>query len=110
MKQVASRSAWLFFDPEDEGDMFLRNVSWLSTDYTALLPRPLWEPQILKSKLILWEPQRDTVGLYGGVEGAYPGGLCHFVNKTGKPISTSMHYVIQCYSDKGVEPHALFVS
>jgi hypothetical protein len=26
----------LFFDPEDEGDMFLRNVGWLSTDYTAL--------------------------------------------------------------------------
>jgi hypothetical protein len=26
---------WLF-DPEDGGDMFLRNVSWLSTDYTAL--------------------------------------------------------------------------
>jgi hypothetical protein len=22
----------LFFDPEDEGDMFLRNVDWLSTD------------------------------------------------------------------------------
>jgi hypothetical protein len=34
--------------------MFLRNVGWLSTDYTALYPRrqnssqpPLWEPQIL---------------------------------------------------------------
>jgi hypothetical protein len=24
-----------FFDPEDRGDMFLRNVSWNSTDYTA---------------------------------------------------------------------------
>jgi hypothetical protein len=29
----------LFFDPEDEGDIFLRNVGWLSTDYTALYPR-----------------------------------------------------------------------
>jgi hypothetical protein len=26
----------LFFDPEDGGDMFLRNVGWVSTDYTAL--------------------------------------------------------------------------
>jgi hypothetical protein len=46
----------LFFDPEDGGDVFLRNVSWLSTDYTALHPRrlysskpPLWEAQILQS-------------------------------------------------------------
>jgi hypothetical protein len=26
------------FDPEDGGDMFLRNVDWLSTDYKALCP------------------------------------------------------------------------
>jgi hypothetical protein len=26
----------LFFDPEDGGDMFLRNVGGISTDYTAL--------------------------------------------------------------------------
>jgi hypothetical protein len=26
----------LLFDPEDGGDVFLRNVTWLSTDYTAL--------------------------------------------------------------------------
>jgi hypothetical protein len=25
--------------PENGGDMFLRNVGWLSTDYTALYPR-----------------------------------------------------------------------
>jgi hypothetical protein len=29
----------LFFDPEDGGDVFLRNVWWLSTDYAALYPR-----------------------------------------------------------------------
>jgi hypothetical protein len=29
----------LFFDPEDGGDMFLRNVGWLLTDYMALYPR-----------------------------------------------------------------------
>jgi hypothetical protein len=29
----------LFFDPEDEGIIFLRNVGWLSTDNTALYPR-----------------------------------------------------------------------
>jgi hypothetical protein len=28
----------LFFDPEDGGDMFLRNAGLLSTDYTALCP------------------------------------------------------------------------
>jgi hypothetical protein len=35
MKQVTS----MFFDPEDEGDMFLRNVGGLSKDYTVLYPR-----------------------------------------------------------------------
>jgi hypothetical protein len=29
----------LFFDPEEGGDMFLRNVVWLLTDYTALYHR-----------------------------------------------------------------------
>jgi hypothetical protein len=29
----------LFFDPEDWGDMFRRNVGWLSKDYTAIYPR-----------------------------------------------------------------------
>jgi hypothetical protein len=29
----------LFVDPEDGGNMFLRNVSWLPADYTALHPR-----------------------------------------------------------------------
>jgi hypothetical protein len=28
-----------FFDPEDGGDMFLRNVGCNSTDYTASYPR-----------------------------------------------------------------------
>jgi hypothetical protein len=28
----------LFFDPEDGGEIFLRNVSWISTDYTTLYP------------------------------------------------------------------------
>jgi hypothetical protein len=44
----------LFLDPEEGGDMFLRNVGRLSTDYNALYPRiyksskpPVWEPQIL---------------------------------------------------------------
>jgi hypothetical protein len=29
----------LFFGPEDRGDMFLRKVGCLSTDYTVLYPR-----------------------------------------------------------------------
>jgi hypothetical protein len=28
-----------FIDPEDGGDMFLRNIGWLSTNYTALHPQ-----------------------------------------------------------------------
>jgi hypothetical protein len=30
---------FLFFDAENGGGMFLRNVGWLSTDYKALYPR-----------------------------------------------------------------------
>jgi hypothetical protein len=29
----------LFFDPEDGGDMFLRNVGWLLSECTELYPR-----------------------------------------------------------------------
>jgi hypothetical protein len=29
----------LFFDPEDGGDVFLRNVGWFSTGYTGLYPK-----------------------------------------------------------------------
>jgi hypothetical protein len=29
----------IFLDPEDDGDMFLWNIAWLSMDYTALYPR-----------------------------------------------------------------------
>jgi hypothetical protein len=36
---VAGKLIVLFFDLEDEGDMLLRNVGRLSTDYTSLYPR-----------------------------------------------------------------------
>jgi hypothetical protein len=29
----------LFIDPEDGGDIFLRNIYWVSADYTALYSR-----------------------------------------------------------------------
>jgi hypothetical protein len=29
----------LFFNPEDGGEMFLRNAGWLSADYMTLYPR-----------------------------------------------------------------------
>jgi hypothetical protein len=41
LKQLESFPAY-FFVPEDGGDMFLRNVGWHSTDYTALYPRRLY--------------------------------------------------------------------
>jgi hypothetical protein len=37
-----SQASFLFdlsFDPEDGGDMSLRNVGWFPTDYTVLYPR-----------------------------------------------------------------------
>jgi hypothetical protein len=37
MNQVANIA--LISDSEDGGDMFLRNVGWLSPDYTTLYPR-----------------------------------------------------------------------
>jgi hypothetical protein len=33
------QSSDLFFDPEDGGDFFLRNVGWHSKNYTALYAR-----------------------------------------------------------------------
>jgi hypothetical protein len=42
----------LFFEPEDVADMFLQNIGWFSTDYTALYPRRhnyRWEPQTLQT-------------------------------------------------------------
>jgi hypothetical protein len=39
-KQAASRTLrGLFFNAEDGGDVFLRNIGWLSTDYIAFYPR-----------------------------------------------------------------------
>jgi hypothetical protein len=52
---LIASAAYLFslhFDPEDGGNIFLWNVSWLSLDYAAWYPRRynfsqprLWEPQ-----------------------------------------------------------------
>jgi hypothetical protein len=42
MKEVTNSAGFLlgfFFDPEVGSDMFLRNISLPSTDYTALYPR-----------------------------------------------------------------------
>jgi hypothetical protein len=38
-EQETSIKAGSCFDPEDGGDLFLSNVGWLSTGYTALYPR-----------------------------------------------------------------------
>jgi hypothetical protein len=37
--EVSALLATRFFDPEDRGRMFLRNVAELAMDYTALYPR-----------------------------------------------------------------------
>jgi hypothetical protein len=38
-KHSACLLAEIFFDPEDGGDIFLRNIGCISTDYTASHPR-----------------------------------------------------------------------
>jgi hypothetical protein len=45
----------LFFDPADVGDMFLRNVDCLSTDYTAIYPRKKLHNH-RRAKLMLYRP------------------------------------------------------
>jgi hypothetical protein len=46
-------SCWnYFFDPEDGGDMFLRNVGCKSTDYTTSHPRR-WYSSIIQSFVIM---------------------------------------------------------
>jgi hypothetical protein len=40
---------WTYFDPEDGGDMFLRNVGWNSTDYTASCPRKWYSSALYMS-------------------------------------------------------------
>jgi hypothetical protein len=73
----------LFFDPEDEGDMLLRNVGWFSTDYTALYPRrynTLWIRKTIRkwpwpisctipvfSWMIWWEVRSKTYRQVGGL-------------------------------------------
>jgi hypothetical protein len=37
LKQILPTTQGLFFDIDDIGDMFLRNIGSLSTDYTAFL-------------------------------------------------------------------------
>jgi hypothetical protein len=41
-----------FLDSDDGGDMFLRNVGWHSTDYTALYPRRWYSSTI---KMVFWK-------------------------------------------------------
>jgi hypothetical protein len=39
VNQRSGRTCRPIFDPDDRGDLFLRNVDGLSKDYTALYPR-----------------------------------------------------------------------
>jgi hypothetical protein len=54
-----------FFDPEDGGDVFLRNVSWHSTDYTALYPRRWYSPQhpVRKHPVLFAQRERPSFTL-----------------------------------------------
>jgi hypothetical protein len=59
----------LHFNPEDGGDMLLRDISWLLTDYTALYSRrrnylylQLWESQIPKFRKVFLKKVRGCFG------------------------------------------------
>jgi hypothetical protein len=52
MKELSSSSS---FDTEDSGDMFLRNVGWLPTGYTALYPRRVKSSIKLHALFIDWK-------------------------------------------------------
>jgi hypothetical protein len=38
--------AAIFFDPEDEGDIFLRNAALILADFTKLFPRDSSKPSL----------------------------------------------------------------
>jgi hypothetical protein len=51
----------LFFDPEDGGDMYLRNVGPLSADYIALYPRRQNSSGSENDSLLLLQQERSKV-------------------------------------------------
>jgi hypothetical protein len=68
---VSGFSLVLLFNPKDGGNMFLRNISWHSTNYTALyLERhnssqpPLRVPQILRRNISVTSEEGLSPSLY----------------------------------------------
>jgi hypothetical protein len=55
----------LFFDLENRGDMFLRNIGWLSTDCTALYPRRWCSSTIVMSVIIFNDYYSQESFLFG---------------------------------------------
>jgi hypothetical protein len=55
-----------YFDPEDGGDMFLRNVGWHSTDYTALYPRRWYSSKYFNFIMHSFCDVREMNAWYGG--------------------------------------------
>jgi hypothetical protein len=100
----------LFFSHEDVGDMFLRNVDWLSTDYMVLYPRrqnssklPLWEPQILQMKQTsvvyrasIFSYRADTKNITGpenGMKRRVKSHAYHTVRYASKLFSPQANYI-----------------
>jgi hypothetical protein len=60
LHSVISQTILLFiFDPEDGGDMILRNIGWLPKDYTALYPRKYLHFSTLKVEAI-WSSETSV--------------------------------------------------
>jgi hypothetical protein len=60
----------LFLDPEDGGDMFIRNICWLSTDYTAIYSRRQYSSNLILIDTLLFN-NALLLYLLPGVEGGY---------------------------------------
>jgi hypothetical protein len=70
----------LFFDPIDGGDIFLRNVGWLSTDYTAFHLLACWF--LLNLFILPWRWRRyvppKRLSKLNGLHGVISQKMIHF--------------------------------
>jgi hypothetical protein len=73
----------LFFDPEDGGDMFLRNVYLFSTDYKALYPRIIY-----------------VAKLSGSITERYSCGVILGFCVTVDPVSLQLYHVVSSNEKK----------
>jgi hypothetical protein len=100
----------LFFDPEDEGHMFLRNVGWLSTDYTMLYSRRFLFMNVTLCKNVLlgnWVV-RETY-LYEGYSECNLIGFMQLMWERGELVHSRWRHMTHCLANHHVTGHLVFV-